>query len=275
MKKQTLLAAAMAAFLLLSLAACHKAPAQTPDEPQIPPVNQPQDPTPDPAPPETPQDPDLPQRPQGDVPVEDLVDQGSVEEVVSYQITVPQITLADATAAESVNGYYRSAAGKLADYAWGELYESALEDHSVNQLEASYEVGCNQDGMLSVFRSAVSTSSTGERYVTHYAETFATKNGGLLIADDFFTVDQQAYTDVLVSAVTAQIEAMDQKDALFDSGWETTVRQAFDKDQFYLQADPDGMRFVVFYQEGELGEDAPYSFALPVSDLEAIFQLPQ
>ena len=163
MKKQTLLAAAMAAFLLLSLAACHKAPAQTPDEPQIPPVNQPQDPTPDPAPPETPQDPDLPQRPQGDVPVEDLVDQGSVEEIVSYQITVPQITLADAAAAESVNGYYRSAAGKLADYAWGELYESALEDHSVNQLEASYEVGCNQDGMISFFRSAVSTSSTGER----------------------------------------------------------------------------------------------------------------
>ena len=47
----------------------------------------------------------------------------------------------------------------------------------------------------------------GQLYTTHYAETFAVKNGGLLVADDFFTVDQQAYTDVLVTAVTAKISA--------------------------------------------------------------------
>ncbi len=279
MKRQWI-AAILAVFMIFTMTACkgdseqtlpdapfqedtETKPVQTPEEseeeePEVEPETQP----------ETETEPD--QEPS--VPVEEAVQvqteskEGYIEELVSYQIQVPKIELEDPAAAEAINSYYQSVAGKVEDYAWGEAYEAAMEDHGFNHVEAAFSVEYNQGNIISVFRSVITTSSGGTVTTTYSAETFDLRNGGLLTADDFFTETQENYQEVLLSAVISQI---DEGGGLPEEGWENTVRASFDKTQFYLTE----TSYVVYFQEEDL--DGIISVPIDREEILAdVFQMP-
>ncbi len=181
-----------------------------------------------------------------------LVNEGSVEESVGYRLTFP--TVSGAAGAGTINEYYGNAAARLRDLAWGELYEQSLDEHTILNLEADYEVTRNDGVYLSVYR----TVSAGGRTAA-YAETFELATGALLTADDVFDAPEADYQARLVEAVTRLIEEDPEHSQTYSAQWEERAAEAFDHDQFYLTDDA----YVVFYQSGELGGAAETRFPIP------------
>ena len=273
MKKQ--LSVLLAAALLLTLAACKKADAG-PQPPVDPPVSEePETPEP-PVSPGGPEEPDEPGEPETPAPpaeppeagaatVTDAVSEGSVEELVSYQFHLPEITAGDASVSQILNDYYASVYGKLGDLCYGEIYEQAIDQHTVLHVTADYQVMYSSGGRLSILRHVtVTDQQTGVAEVTAYAETFNLENGGLLTAGDFFDADEQTYTARLVDCVRRRIQEDPYHDQNYFSQWEDLTQAAFSKDQFYVT---DGY-YAVFYQENDLGGAAETVFEIPWSQLE-------
>lgn len=270
MKKH--LSVLLAAALLLTLAACKKAETD-PQPPVDPPVSEePETPDPPVSPdgPEEPSEPETPAPPaaapeDGAAAVTDAVSEGSVEELVSYQFHQPEITAADASVSQILNDYYASVYGKLSDLCYGEVYEQAIDRHTVLHVTADYQVMCSSGGRLSILRHVtVADQQTGVAEVTAYAETFNLENGGLLTAGDFFDAGEQTYTARLVDCVRRQIQEDPYHDQNYFSQWEDLTQAAFNKDQFYVT---DGC-YAVFYQENDLGGAAETVFEIPWSQLE-------
>ena len=267
-----LLAALLAAVMLLTLAAC-KQEAPDPVEPEEPEITEPVTPEEpeEPEEPETPEEPEEPEEPEtpdepveGAATVEDQVTEGQVEEAISYRITVPKISTGDAAADQILADYYTSAAGKVEDLCYGELYEEALESQGMYHVEAEYVVECNDGEVLSIRRTVTTTDlRTSQAQVKLYAETFALPGGGLLTASDFFTVDP---TDRLVEQVRRIISEDPYHDQNYYSQWSDLCQSAFNKDQFYIT---DGF-YVVFYQEGDLGNGGKTVFEIPWDSLRDI-----
>ena len=272
-----LLAALLAALLICSLTACKKD--QTPVDPEEPEITEPVTPeeTEEPEVPETPdetaepdasapEDGDTPSEPaaEGAAAVEDQVTEGQVEEAISYQITVPKVSTGDAAADEILTAYYASAAGKVEDLCWGELYEESLSTQAMYHVEASYTVMRNDGGVLSIRRDVLITNlKTDQVEDTLYAETFALPGGGLLTAQDFFTVDP---TDRLVEQVRRIISENPYHDQVYDPQWSELCRSAFNKDQFYVTDEA----YVVFYRSGDLGQAGQIVFEIPWDALRDI-----
>lgn len=270
-----MLAALLAALMLLSLAACKKD--ETPVEPEEPEITEPQEPETTEPEEEVPEEPDEPAEPdegtadpeptapvEGAAAVEDLVTEGLVEEAISYRITVPKISTGSADADQILSDYYTSAAGKVEDLCWGELYEEALTDQAMYHVEADYVVERNDGEVLSIRRTVTVTDlGTSKARVTLYAETFSLPGGGLMTASDFFTADP---TDRLVEQVRRSISEDPYHDQNYYPQWSDLCRSAFNKDQFYVT---DGF-YVVFYQEGDLGQGGRTVFEIPWDSLKDI-----
>ena len=269
------LAALLAACLLLTLAACKKD--ETPVEPEEPEITEPQEPdteTTEPEEPETPEEPEEPEEPtepetpdqpaEGAATVEDQVTEGLVEESISYRITMPKISTGSADADQILSDYYTSAAGKVEDLCWGELYEEALTDHAMYHVEADYVVERNDGGILSIRRTVTTTDlQTSEVRVTMYAETFSLPGGGLMTASDFFTTDP---TERLVEQVRRIISEDPYHDQYYDPQWSELCASAFNRDQFYVN---DGF-YVVYYQEDDLGPGGTSVFEISWDSLKDI-----
>lgn len=270
-----LLAALLAALMLLSLAACKKDEApETPEEPEITEPQEPDTETPEPEEevPDEPTEPDEPETTdpeptapaEGAAVVEDQVTEGQVEEAISYRVTVPKISTGDAAADEILSAYYASAAGKVEDLCWGELYEEALESQGMYHVEAGYTVMRNDGEILSIRRDVTITNlKTDQVEDTMYAETFSLPGGGLMTAQDFFTVDP---TDRLVEQVQRIISENPYHSETYDPQWSELCRSAFNKDQFYVTDEA----YVVFYHSGDLGPAGQIVFEIPWDSLRDI-----
>ena len=148
------LTAVLAALLLAAmLAACAHTPepVQTQAAP-APAVSEPQQQTPEQQPAAQPDEPAQPE--QDEVPAEPSEQQqytgafldepltltADIEEIVSYDISVPQVTLDHADAAQYINEGFAALADSLVQYAQETVYKTAQEKGTIGFLEGDYTI---------------------------------------------------------------------------------------------------------------------------------------
>lgn len=292
MKKRILLL--LTAALLLS--GCAKEPAPAPElpviepAPELPPSGQEPLPEPEPAPeqlppapaPETSMEPAPSPEPEPEtgngIIVRDSEMVGTVEESISYSITVPKLE-GSGDGVTSVNAYYEQLANKLYGMAYGEIYEQSLDQHTILHLSAAFTVKRNDGKLLSIYRSAAvydmgtGSFNTGVQYA-EYAETFDMETGGLLTPSGIFDAEQAVYTERLVENVKRYIREHPGSDSpgsvRWKPEWETLAVERFDPNRFYLTDDA----YVVFYDDGDLGEgEGTNEFFIPWRQLADILKI--
>lgn len=278
MKK--LLAALLAVLLLVGVTGCHKE--KTPEEPEVPeqtvtePVEEEQPDDPQPQEPETPEDNQEQEDNQEDTPATNgelgaeltvVETENSIEDRVTYLITMPSVSTGDSAVDTILNDYYANQTGKLEDLCWGEIYEQAINDHLSFYLTTNFNVEENTPERLSIVRQTIVTNThTQESTITQQAETFRLSDGALLLANDFFSVDEAAWTNRVVDLVRRSISEDPYHSETMSQQWSDLAYSAFNKDQFYVTPDA----FCVFYQDGALGQEDVIDFAIPWTELQGI-----
>lgn len=277
MKK--LLAALLAVLLLVGVTGCHKE--KTPEEPEVPEqtVTEPVEEEPDdsqPQEPETPEDNQEQEDNQEDIPATNgelgaeltvVETENSIEDRVTYLITMPSVSTGDSAVDTILNDYYSNQTGKLEDLCWGEIYEQAINDHVSFDVVTNFSVQENTPERLSIVRQTIVTNThTQESTVTQQAETFRLFDGALLLANDFFSVDETAWTNRVVDLVRRSISEDPYHSETMSQQWSDLAYSAFNKDQFYVTPDA----FCVFYQDGALGQEGVMDFAIPWTELQGI-----
>lgn len=274
MKK--LFAALLAVLLLVGVTGCHKE--QTPDEVEVP-----NETVTEPEQPDTAEEPEQPEQseqeaPQGQEhgPATDgelgaeltvVETENSIEDRVVYLITMPTVSTGNSDVDTILNDYYANQTGKLEDLCWGEVYEQALNDHTSFELVTNFSVMENTTERLSILRETILTNvQTEETTITEQAETFRLSDGALLLAGDFFSVDEAAWTNRVVDILRRNISETPGYSESLDPQWSNLLWSAFDKDQFYVT--PEG--FGVFYQAGALGREEALHFEIPWTELQGI-----
>ena len=176
------LTAVLAALLLAAmLAACAHTPEPVQTQPApAPAVSEPQQQTPEQQPAAQPDEPAQPE--QDDVPAEPsepqpyagtffdepLTLRADIEEVVSYEITVPQVTLDNEDAAQYINDGFVALADSFVAYAQETVYETAQEKQTIGYLAGAYSI--TMDGAQLV----VEYTAT-ERYAGEDLESISTR----------------------------------------------------------------------------------------------------
>ena len=277
MKK--LLAALLDVLLLVCVTGCHKE--KTPEEPEVPeetvtePVEEEPD-DPQPQEPETPEDTQEQEDNQEDTPATNgelgaeltvVETENSIEDRVIYLITMPLVSTGDSAVDTILNDYYSNQTGKLEDLFWGEIYEQAINGHVSFNVVTNFSVQENTPERLSIVRQTVITNThTQESTVTQQAETFRLSDGALLLANDFFSVDEAAWTNRVVDLVRRSISEDPYHSETMSQQWSDLAYSAFNKDQFYVTPDA----FCVFYQDGALGQEGVMDFAILWTELQGI-----
>lgn len=277
MKK--LLAALLAVLLLVGVTGCHKE--KTPEEPEVPEqtVTEPVEEEPDdsqPQEPETPEDNQEQEDNQEDIPATNgelgaeltvVETENSIEDRVTYLITMPSVSTGDSAVDTILNDYYANQTGKLEDLCWGEIYEQAINDRLSFYLTTNFNVEENTPERLSIVRQTIVTNThTQESTITQQAETFRLSDGALLLANDFFSVDETAWTNRVVDLVRRSISEDPYHSETMSQQWSDLAYSAFNKDQFYVTPNA----FCVFYQDGALGQEGVMDFAIPWTELQGI-----
>lgn len=176
------LTAVLAALLLAAmLAACAHTPEPVQTQPApAPAVSEPQQQTPEQQPAAQPDEPAQPE--QDEVPAEPsepqpyagtffdepLTLRADIEEVVSYEITVPQVTLDNEDAAQYINDGFVALADSFVAYAQETVYETAQEKQTVGYLAGAYSI--TMDGAQLVVEYTVT-----ERYAGEDLESISTR----------------------------------------------------------------------------------------------------
>ena len=271
-----LMPANLAGLLLMTLAACSRdsapeAPA-TPETPESQPAQEEPDTPPEPLP-EEPAEPDTPEpEPEsppesGTAEVTDHITEGTVEDIIGYTIRVPQVSTGDAAVDQILNDYYTSAAGKVEDLCWGDLYVTAMEAQQLLHVAADFTVERSDGEILSICRTVtVENLSQAAVETTRYAETFRLLDGGLMSAGDFFTVEETVWRQRLADGVRRIISEDPYHAQRYDADWETLCESELDRDAFYVTDDA----FVVLYQPGALGPSAQTAYPIPWDSLADI-----
>lgn len=274
MKK--LLAALLAVLLLVGITGCHKE--TTPEEPEVPEETVTEPVTEEPEEPETPEEPEQPEQPQepekgpvtdGELGAEMTVVEveNSIEDRVVYLITMPAVSTGNGDVDTILNDYYGNQSGKIEDLCWGEIYEQAINEHTSFEVHTNFTVMENTPERLSILRETiVKNVQTEETTTTEQAETFRLSDGALLLAGDFFSVDEATWTNRVVDIVRRSISENPAYTATFASQWSDLVWSAFNKDQFYVTPEA----FGIFYQEGDLGQENVLHFEIPWTELQGI-----
>lgn len=152
------LAALLALIFVISMAACSAKPAPAPETFSEPPAAAEEQPAKEETPEDTPAkvvEPEVeapPAEENGfDVDFTDTPQhtQADIEEIVSYDISVPQLTLASAEAADYINAGFAKLSDNLIKYAQETVYPSAQEKMTIGFLQTSYDVTA-QDGKIVV-----------------------------------------------------------------------------------------------------------------------------
>ena len=176
------LTAVLAALLLAAmLAACAHTPEPVQTQPApAPAVSEPQQQTPEQQPAaqpdasaqpeqdEVPAEPSEPQPYAGTFFDEPLTLRADIEEVVSYEITVPQVTLDNEDAAQYINDGFVALADSFVAYAQETVYETAQEKQTVGYLAGAYSI--TMDGAQLVVEYTVT-----ERYAGEDLESISTR----------------------------------------------------------------------------------------------------
>lgn len=276
MKK--LLAALLAVLLLVGVTGCHKE--KTPEEAEVPDETVTEPVTEEPEEPETSKEPDQPEQeaPQGQEsgPVTDgelgadmtvVETENSIEDRVIYLITMPSVSTGNGDVDTILNDYYGNQTGKIEDLCWGEIYEQAINEHTSFEVYTNFSVMENTPERLSILRETiVKNVQTEETTITEQAETFRLSDGALLLAGDFFSVDEAAWTKRVVDVVRRSISENPYYAETFAPQWSDLVWSAFNKDQFYVTPES----FCIFYQEGALGQEEVLHFEIPWTELQGI-----
>ena len=176
------LTAVLAALLLAAmLAACAHTPEPVQTQPApAPAVSEPQQQTPEQQPAAQPDEPAQPE--QDEVPAEPsepqpyagtffdepLTLRADIEEVVSYEITVPQVTLDNEDAAQYINDGFVALADSFVAYAQETVYETAQEKQTIGYLAGAYSI--TMDGAQLVVEYTVT-----ERYAGEDLESISTR----------------------------------------------------------------------------------------------------
>ena len=176
------LTAVLAALLLAAmLAACAHTPEPVQTQPApAPAVSEPQQQTPEQQPAAQPDEPAQPE--QDEVPAEPSEPQpyagtffdepltlcADIEEVVSYEITVPQVTLDNEDAAQYINDGFVALADSFVAYAQETVYETAQEKQTIGYLTGAYSI--TMDGAQLVVEYTVT-----ERYAGEDLESISTR----------------------------------------------------------------------------------------------------
>ena len=182
------LAAALAALMMVcSLAACGKTPvpAETPVTDPAP-IAEPQEDLPAEQPAEAPAEqpakqiePEIAPEPEenaepqpytGVFSDEPLTLAADIEEVVSYEIAVPQVTLDNADAARYINEGFTALADSLVQYAQETVYKTAQEKQTIGFLECDYTITI--DGGQLIVNYSRTERYAGEDLATTSSRTF-------------------------------------------------------------------------------------------------------
>lgn len=268
MKRLSALLAALA--LVLALSACGSDSQDTTNRPDSDTAEVPQ---------ETPDSPDSQDTPDSDddssdsdaparVPaaeVHENADEGEVSELVTWDLSVPQVETGNTEVDTILNDYYDNLLHKYRDLAGGEMLEQAAQYGTTGNVESSYSVTYNGGSTLSILRS-VTTTVADRSETTLYAETFDTATGGLYTAEVLFTAED--YAARLQSCVIDQISAGSTE--LFYEDWRTAVASGFSSDAFFLTEDGYG----IFYPADTLC-DATIQLVIPYADIADIFAAPE
>ena len=170
------LTAVLAALLLAAmLAACAHTPEPVQTQPApAPAVSEPQQQTPEQQPAAQPDEPAQPE--QDEVPAEPSEQQqytgafldepltltADIEEIVNYDISVPQVTLDNEDAAQYINDGFVALADSFVAYAQETVYETAQEKQTVGYLTGAYSI--TMDGAQLVVEYTVTERYAGEDF---------------------------------------------------------------------------------------------------------------
>lgn len=99
---------------------------------------------------------------------EPLTLRADIEEVVSYEITVPQVTLDNEDAAQYINDGFAALADSFVAYAQETVYETAQEKQTIGYLAGTYSI--TMDGAQLVVEYTVT-----ERYAGEELESISTR----------------------------------------------------------------------------------------------------
>lgn len=99
---------------------------------------------------------------------EPLTLRADIEEVVSYEITVPQVTLDNEDAAQYINDGFAALADSFVAYAQDTVYETAQEKQTIGYLAGTYSI--TMDGAQLVVEYTVT-----ERYAGEELESISTR----------------------------------------------------------------------------------------------------
>lgn len=192
---------------------------------------------------------------------------GTAEECVFYRLELPQ-PAEQTHGTERIRAYYEAVALRLAMLAQEELLLAAHEKNSAVDLSATFKVLRNGSGMISVLREVMITAlADAEPEIrTVDSETFHLETGELMKAEDFFAVDEAAYTARLLACVRAQIDEEGRAERLL-AGWEETLRTSFSSAQFAVTDEA----YLVYYQPGTLDTGAAL-FEIPWDALRDILK---
>lgn len=100
---------------------------------------------------------------------EPLCQQADIEEIVSYEITVPQLTLESAEASQRINDGFVRLADSLISYAQQTVYPMAQQKQAIGFLESSYTVTA-ENGQIAV------AFTVTERYSSEDGQTVQTND---------------------------------------------------------------------------------------------------
>lgn len=276
MKK--LLAALLAVLLLVGVTGCHKE--KKPQEPEISDETVTEPVTEEPEQPEQPEQSEQSEQeaPQGQetgpatngelgAELTVVETENSIEDRVTYLITMPSVSTGNSEVDTILNDYYGNQAGKIEDLCWGEVYEQALNEHTSFNVTTNFSVMENTPERLSILRETIITNVQAEETTTtEQAETFRLSDGALLLAGDFFSVDEATWTNRVVDVLRRSISENPHYAEILAPQWSDLVWSAFDKDQFYVTPEA----FCVFYQEGALGQENVLHFEIPWTELQGI-----
>jgi len=165
---------------------------------------------------------------------------------VAVSITKPNFTLASADAAEVINQYYRLLAGKVRDYAEGDV--TAMD--APYNVTAYYRVSYVSASALSVGWTVETTTDTeAPNFSSLSAGNFDIKTGKLLTFSAIFGANAETVRTLFLDAIRAEIDAQRKDDAYYYENFAALVESEFSAERFYLAEDG----IVVFYPRDALG----------------------
>jgi len=231
-------------FVLILLAVFPSCALQGTNVPDTPPqsdiAEQPQTPQPAPSEPVLPTEPSLPTQPSVSVdpplpePVFSAVDNTVVDQLAGNTVTIttPTVELPSAEAAENINQYFQLLAGKVRDYAEGDL---SIQPGITSTVHAGYTLTRVSDTVLSFLWTVETTTTSPELpgNTAVSAVSFDPGTGRILTFRDIFG-ERAADVKALFLTEAKTIIAQREEHHYYYDGWDSLAAETMDESCFYL-----------------------------------------